>query len=117
MKNKAFLTGILGVALVFATLLFTGCPTEEEEAANPFKGGWKGGSTVRLYFDDNGSFSMSKFENFWNGDFLIPKNSGSGSYTYSGNTAALTFDGESGSYRATISGTTLTLSGVTFTKQ
>jgi hypothetical protein len=104
MKKKAFLTGILGIALIFATLVLVGCPTEEEDD-NPFKGTtWKaaGSTTATLTFADT-TFTLS----------VTGGDTTNGTYTHSGNTATLTAG--STSFAATISGTTLTVDGETFT--
>jgi hypothetical protein len=114
MKKKAFLTGILGMALVFTTLLFVGCKDEED---NPFEGTtWvstytEQGMTITatLSFTSDSAFSMTMTT------AGVTPLSFNGTYTYSGNTATLTMDGDSST--ATISGNTLTTEGMTFTKQ
>jgi hypothetical protein len=113
MKKKAFLTGILGIALVFATLMVVWCKDEEDE--NPFKGTWKAtmeehgvSITMAVTFSDD-TWTMKSEET----------EQGSGSYTYSGNTATLTSEGQEGTATATIDGNKLTIdkmSGVVFTK-
>jgi hypothetical protein len=109
MKKKAFLTGILGIALIFATLLLVGCKTEDDDdggaaVTNPFNGtAWKATDGAILTFTgDTATLTFSG-------------SSTSGDYTYSGNTATLHLGPTA--VTATISGNILTMSGKTYTKQ
>ena len=122
MANKRFWLGILVMALVFG-MAVVGCdndPTNDNGkgtgtqnpggnnpggTVNPFVGTWKASSGNQLVFNSNLTVNAN-----W-----APLASGTGTYTYTGNTARVTFG--SVSENITISGNRFTFLTGTFIKQ
>jgi hypothetical protein len=127
MKKKAFLTGILGIALIFAILLFVGCPTEDDSSSNnstsgdntsgdntdtgdntttnPFKG------TTWKWTDEDMTVTLTFTADTFKLVFVPDptKMSGAGKYSNKGNKATLTDEDGEGEGVATISGDGKTL--------
>jgi hypothetical protein len=113
MNKKLFFTGMLAIMLVFG-LVLTACGKEDDEtpaATNPFVGAWSGNFRFAGAPTINIPATITIGETSWaiSAPSSEELNGATGTYSYSGNVAALKDSAGEPGGTATVSGSTLTI--------